>query len=64
MMTNNDELKLENNEIKEYLDKAIDYWRNSDEEYAKFYVDAFLSVHMSLFGYWIDTDGNRIEADN
>lgn len=36
--------------IQEYLDKAIGSWRESKEEHAKFYVDAFQSVRVSLIG--------------
>lgn len=50
-------MELNDDEIKEYLDNAIDYWRNSNKEYSKYYVDAFLSVYMSLFGYYVDING-------
>jgi hypothetical protein len=34
----------------DYLDKAIDYWRSSEEYWADDYVDAFQSVRKSVFG--------------
>lgn len=40
-------------EIKQYLDKAIDSWRKKDNEkneIAKYYIDAFQSVRISIFG--------------
>ncbi len=41
-------------EIKQYLDKAIDSWRkkrdNEKNEIAKYYIDAFQSVRISIFG--------------
>lgn len=41
-------------EIKEYLDLVIKRWRQQrDEEnceYAKYYIDAFQSVRLSIFG--------------
>jgi hypothetical protein len=36
--------------IQAYLDKAIITWRDSKEEHAKFYIDAFQSVRTSLLG--------------
>lgn len=40
-------------EIKEYLDKCIRYWRDKRDkdgcEYAKYYIDAFQSIRMSIF---------------
>lgn len=41
-------------DIKEYLDKCIDYWRTQRDKknngIAKYYIDAFQSVRTSLFG--------------
>lgn len=44
-------------EIKDYLDEAIVYWRDvrdtgsgDEAEMAPFYIDAFQSVRMSIFG--------------
>lgn len=41
-------------EIKEYLDKSIAYWRNKrdieNNKIAKYYIDAFQSVRTSIFG--------------
>jgi hypothetical protein len=41
-------------EVKEYLDRAIKFWRekrdNEKSEMAIYYIDAFQSVRMSLFG--------------
>ena len=40
-------------EIKEYLDKSIDYWRKKrdyeNSEIAKYYIDAYQSVRISIF---------------
>ena len=39
--------------VKEYLDKCILYWRKKKKEgcvYAHYYIDAFQSVRVSLFG--------------
>lgn len=36
--------------VKEYLNTCICFWRKSKEPYAKYYVDAFQSVRISIFG--------------
>ncbi len=37
--------------IKDYLDTCIRFWRNNEDEDMKaYYVDAFQSVRVSLFG--------------
>lgn len=43
-------LKLTDVEILNYLDDAIEFWRDSYEPYAGEYVDAFQSVRVTLFG--------------
>ena len=35
-------------EIGEMLQRLIDFWRNSDEEYAKYYVDAYRCVQENI----------------
>jgi len=39
-------------EIKAYLDTCIEYWRAKEENFdvATYYIDAFQSVRMTLFG--------------
>lgn len=37
-----------------YIDLAIQQWRASDRDYARYYVDAFQSVRVSLFGDLLD----------
>ena len=32
------------------LDEMIEYWRNSDEEYAEYYVDALRSARRNIVG--------------
>lgn len=51
------EMQLTNKEALEYLDNAIRYWRSVkdarghlDEDLAVYYIDAFQSVRLSLFG--------------
>lgn len=49
--TPDDESTLTTSEqLLDYLDKAICHWRNSKEDFAKYYVDAFQSVRSSIFG--------------
>ena len=36
--------------IRELLDMLIEYWRQSDEVYAEYYVDAYQSMRRNLFG--------------
>lgn len=47
--------KIKNLEdIKQYLDNCIEFWRNKrdkeDCKFAKYYIDAFQSVRISIFG--------------
>lgn len=35
---------------KEVLDEMIEYWRNSDAEYAEYYVDALQSARKNIVG--------------
>ena len=37
-------------EIGEMLQKLVDFWKNSDKEYAEYYVDAYLSVQANIRG--------------
>ena len=37
-------------DVKDYLDKSIEFWRKSNEPFAECFVDMFQSVRMSLFG--------------
>ncbi len=40
-------------EIKDYLDQCIYYWRDPNEEHkymAKYYIDAFQSIRLFIFG--------------
>lgn len=37
-------------DILKYLDKCIDFWRGSNCSESKYYVDAYQSVRISLFG--------------
>lgn len=50
---NDKTIELTEDAIKEYLDKCITIWRkkrdNEPCDYAKYYIDAFQSVRMSLF---------------
>ena len=46
-------------EIKEYLDRVIKFWRVKREQkidYAKYYVDAFQSARVSIFGEVLPDD--------
>ena len=38
------------NAIRAYLEACIEFWRGSHVDYAAYYVDAFQSMHCSLFG--------------
>lgn len=46
-------VKFDEESIKEYLDKCIKYWREEKDNNSKiavYYIDAFQSVRISLFG--------------
>jgi len=46
-------VSFEKSEVKNYLRRCVLHWRVKDvegHEIAKYYIDAFQSVHMSLFG--------------
>ena len=46
-------IPLTENDIQEYLDKCINYWREKNDEgdeRAVYYIDAFQSVRISLIG--------------
>lgn len=49
-------MNMSEEEIKEYLDESIRYWRNERDrggamsDMSPFYIDAFQSVRISLFG--------------
>lgn len=47
---NSEVISLDENNVKAYLDKCIEHWRNSDLKEKACYIDAFQSVRMSLFG--------------
>lgn len=60
--TNKDLIPLTEPEIKAYLDKCIEHWRKNREsgetalkEMARYYIDAFQSVRVSLFGQTLET---------
>lgn len=36
--------------LQNMIGEMIDYWHKSDEEYAKYYIDAYQSVYKNLFG--------------
>ena len=43
-------IPFEEDAVKEYLDKCIRYWRKQKQAYAVYYVDAYQSLRISLFG--------------
>jgi hypothetical protein len=46
-------IRFEKKDVKEYLDRCIIHWRKKRDEgdaIAEYYVDAFQSIRMSLFG--------------
>lgn len=43
-------------DVKKYLDDSIKTWREKDEEYSIYYIDAFQSVRFSLFGEGLPLD--------
>ena len=43
-------LQMSTKAIADYLDESIRYWRNSKDHSAIYYVDAFQSIRLSLFG--------------
>lgn len=52
-------VKFTTSEVKKYLDECIRHWRSehmSGNEYAKYYLDAYRSVSVSLFGEVLPTD--------
>ncbi len=57
-----EEVILDFNEevIKGYLDNAIKIWRHKRDkescEYAKYYIDAFQSVRLSIFGELLEEE--------
>ena len=36
--------------VRQYLENCIRLWRNSSEDHAKYYVDAFQSAYSAIFG--------------
>jgi len=66
MADNNTVIPLEETSVKAYLDAAISFWRkkNADGiEYAIYYVDAFQSVRMSIFGEALPIPENKVGRD-
>jgi hypothetical protein len=53
-----DTIEFTKEDIKEYLDNCIVYWRNAKEDYSIYYVDAFQSVRFSLFGELLEGEEN------
>ena len=55
-----DEVEFSKEAIKNYLDTAIRRWRKSADSievgYAQYYIDAFQSVRVSLFGELLPLD--------
>jgi len=59
-------IPFEKSTIKEYLDRSIRYWRkkrredeydlDTEEKVADYYIDAFQSVRMTLFGELLSED--------
>ena len=43
-------------DVKAYLDRCIVYWRDKDPQWSEYYVDAFQSVRMTLFGETLDEE--------
>jgi len=53
---------FEKSKVKNYLRRCVLHWRVKDaegDEVAKYYIDAFQSVSMSLFGETIPTDAPK-----
>ena len=53
-------IPFEKDAVKEYLDKNIRYWReqcSKDPDFAYYYIDAYQSVRVSLFGELLDAPG-------
>lgn len=45
--------------VKDYLDRCIRFWRkHQDEKIKVFYIDAFQSVRVSLFGETLPREGD------
>ena len=45
--------------VKEYLDDCIAYWRNANKDYSVYYLDAYQSVRISLFGEPLEIEGEE-----
>lgn len=46
-------------DIKAYLDRSISYWyKDKENEFAEYYIDAFQSVRKTLFGSDLETCRN------
>lgn len=51
-------------QVSEILMSLANYWRESDLEYAQYYVDAYLSAHASIFGYYFTKEGIKTYTDS
>ena len=51
-------LEFDIESVKEHLDRTITFWRNSKESYSVYYVDAYQSLRMSLFGELLKGEDN------
>lgn len=58
-----DTIEFTKEDVKEYLDNAISYWRGSRENYSTYYVDVYQSVRMSLFGELLSEEGEDNARD-
>ncbi|MHA1950298.1 MAG: hypothetical protein ACW99G_14740 [Candidatus Thorarchaeota archaeon] len=54
-----DTVEFTKEDVKEYIDNAIAYWRLSRESYGIYYVDAYQSLRMSLFGELLSDEGEE-----
>jgi len=67
MMTkakNEGKVPFEKPVVMEYIDNCIRFWRKkreTEDDMAAIYVDAYQSIRMSLFGEFLDGDEEKVE---
>lgn len=49
-MTTNPTIKFTEESVKNYLDDCIKFWRKDKRKISKYYIDAYQSMRISLFG--------------
>lgn len=67
-MANNNTVPFTEKDVKVYLDRAISFWRRKRDEggipHANYYIDAYQSVRISLFGETLPADMSVCDCGN